>query len=105
MSDKDKLYKKIKEEFSNEEIVERYVFPDDLSKEEREEVEKEFRQIRMKSLKERTESQRILSELMRMKLLIRDYLERFEFEESFSFSSQLKQYIKIINRTHKRICY
>lgn len=36
-----------------------------------------------------------------MKLLIRDYLERFEYEEEYSFSSQLKQYVQIINRTHK----
>lgn len=101
MSKQEKIYKEIQKEFSGEEIVERYVFADELSKEEREEVEKEFRQIRLKSLKERTEGQRILSELMRMKLLIRDYLERFEYEEEYSFSSQLKQYVQIINRTHK----
>lgn len=56
MSKQEKIYKEIQKEFSGEEIVERYVFADELSKEEREEVEKEFRQIRLKSLKERTEA-------------------------------------------------
>ncbi len=101
MSKYEKIYKELSKQFSDEEIVERYVIPEDLSEEERQEIEEEFRALRLKSLKERTEEQRLLAELMRMKLLIKDYLERNGYEAEFSFSNQLEQYIKILDRTQK----
>ena len=101
MSNYEKVYKELRKQFSDEEIVERYVFPDDLSEQEKKEIEEEFRELRLKSLKERTEGQRLLAELMRMKLLIRDYLERSGFEEGYSFYNQLEQYIKILGRRKK----
>ncbi len=52
-------------------------------------------------MRERTEEQRLLSALMRMKLLMSDYFERSGFEVEFSFSKQLEQYIKILGRSHK----
>ena len=101
MSNYEKVYKELRKQFSDEEIVERYVFPDDLSEQEKKEIEEEFKELRLKSLKERTEGQRLLAELMRMKLLIRDYLERSGFEEGYSFYNQLEQYIKILGRSKK----
>jgi transcriptional regulator with XRE-family HTH domain len=101
MSKYEKIYQDLRKEFSDEEIVSGYVFPDDLDQKEKEEIEEEFRKIRLKALRERTEEQRLLAELMRMKLLMRDYFERGNFEEEFSFSKQLEQYIKIIGRSHK----
>lgn len=97
----EKIYEELRKQFSDEEIAEGYVFPEDLSEEERNEIEEEFRLLRLKALKERTEEQRILGELMRMKLLIKDYLNRSGFEEAFSFSNQLEKYIKIIDRSKK----
>ncbi|MCB9290570.1 MAG: helix-turn-helix domain-containing protein [Lewinellaceae bacterium] len=101
MNKYEKIYKELRKQFSDEEIVERYVFPDDLSEQERKEIEDEFRKLRLKTLKERTEKQRLLSELMRMKLLVKDYLERSHFEEEFSFPNQLEQYIRILGRSKK----
>lgn len=101
MNKYEKIYKELRKQFSDEEIVERYVIPEDLSNQERREIEEEFRKLRLKSLKERTEEQRLLSELMRMKLLMKDYFERNGFEEEFSFSYQLEQYIKILGRSKK----
>ncbi len=72
-----------------------------MDQKEKEEIEEEFRKMRLKALRERTEEQRLLAELMRMKLLMRDYFERGSFEGEFSFSKQLEQYIKIIGRSHK----
>ena len=105
MNNYDKIYKELRKQFSDEEIVERYVIPEGLSEQEREEIEAEFRKLRLKSLRERTEKQRLLSELMRMKLLIKDYLERSEFEEEFSFSNQLEQYIRILGRSNKDVAH
>lgn len=103
MSKYEKIYEELSKQFSAGEIAGRYVLSDDLNEREKQEIEKEFRELRLKSLKERTEEQRLLSELMRMKLLMRDYLERNGFEEDFSFSNQLAQYIRILGRSHKNI--
>lgn len=101
MNKYERIYKELRKQFSDEEIVERYVIPEDLSDQEKKEIEEEFRKLRLKSLKERTEEQRLLSELMRMKLLMKDYFERCGFEEELSFSNQLEQYIKILGRSKK----
>lgn len=101
MSKYEKIYRHLREEFSDEEIAAGYVFPDDLDQGEKEEIESEFQKLRLRALRERTEEQRLLSELMRMKLLMRDYFERSSYEEEFSFSKQLEQYIKVLGRSQK----
>lgn len=101
MNKYEKIYQQLREEFSDEEIAAGYIFPDDLDQKEKEEIEREFKKLRLKALRERTEEQRLLSELMRMKLLMRDYFERGGFEDEFSFSKQLEQYIKILGRNQK----
>lgn len=97
----EEIYQKLREVLSDEEIVEGYVFPDDLSEAERQKVEAEFKAVRLELLKERNEKQRLLGELMRMKLLIQDYLQNKRFDESFSFANQLNTYVKIIDRPKK----
>jgi len=97
----EKIYKELSKQFSDEEIVERYVIPEDISEAEKESLELEFKKLRLKSLKTRSEEQRILGELMRMKLLMKDYLVKSYYDEDFSFSNQLEQYIKILDRSKK----
>jgi len=101
MKKSEEIYQKLKEKLTDEEIVERYVIPEEISEAERQVVEEAFRAIRMNMLKERSEQQRLLSELMRMKLLIRDYLKNSQYDEAFSFANQLQAYIKIIDRPKK----
>lgn len=103
MSKHQEKYQYLRKEFSDEEIADGYVFPDDLEQKERDEIEEEFRKMRSKALRERTEEQRLLAELVRMKLLMGDYFGRSAFEAEFSFSQQLKQYAKIIGRSHKEL--
>jgi len=101
MKKSEKIYEKLKKKLTDEEIVERYVIPGEISEAEQQVVEEEFRSIRMNMLKERSEQQRLLSELMRMKLLIKDYLKTSQYDEAFSFSNQLQAYIKTIERPKK----
>lgn len=101
MSKYEEIYQQLREEFSDEEIAAGYVFPDDLDQSEKEEIEEEFKKLRLKALRERTEEQRLLAEIMRMKLLMRDYFERSGYEEEFSFSKQLENYLKILGRSQK----
>ncbi len=58
MSKYEKIYEELNKQFSAQEIAGRYVFPGDLNEQEKQEIEKEFRELRLKSLKERTEEQR-----------------------------------------------
>jgi plasmid maintenance system antidote protein VapI len=101
MKNSEKLYHELSEQFTDQELAEGYVFPVELEEEEKEAIEAEFRALRFKALKERTEEQRLLSALMRMKLLIKDYFESGNFDKEFSFSNQLEQYIKLIGRSQK----
>lgn len=101
MKNNENIYRELSKQFTDQEIVEGYVFPVDLDEQEKEAIEAEFRVLRLKALKESTEEQRLLSALMRMKLLIKDYLERSDFENDFSFALQLEQYIKLIGRSQK----
>jgi len=101
MSKFESIYEELSKQFSDKEIVERYVFSDDLTEQEKQEIAEEFKALRLKSLKGRTEEQRLFSELMRMKLLMQDYLERNSFEKDFSFSNQLGQYIRMLGRNHR----
>lgn len=101
MKNNEDIYRELSKQFTDQEIVEGYVFPADLEGQEKEAIEAEFRALRLKALKESTEEQRLLSALMRMKLLIKDYLEQGDFEKEFSFAQQLEQYIKLIGRSQK----
>jgi FMN-dependent NADH-azoreductase len=104
MKKSEEIYQKLKEKLTDEEIVERYVIPEEISEAERQVVEEAFRAIRMNMLKERSEQQRLLSELMRMKLLIRDYLKNSQYDEAFSFANQLQAYIKTMLGFHPLGC-
>lgn len=101
MVEHEKTYQKLRKELSDEEIAEAYVFPEDLDEKEKAEAEDDFRELRWKALKERTEEQRLFGELMQMRLLMRDYFERDSFEDEFSFSNQLGQYIRVLGRSQK----
>jgi len=102
MSKSEKIYKKLSKIYSDEEIVESFVFNDDnLSEEEQIKADKEFREMRLSQLKNMTESEILFGKLMKMKLRIKNYLSENRFLVEFKFSNQLKLYSKIINRTNK----
>ncbi len=51
----EEIYKKLKEKYTDEEIVDSMLIPADLSEQERKELDKEMREIRMQKLREMTE--------------------------------------------------
>jgi len=102
MSKSEKIYKELSKTYSDEEIVESFLFDDDsLSEEEELEAARKFREIRLEQLKNMSESEILLGNMMKLKLRIIDYLNENKFNELYSFSSQLKLYSKITNRTNK----
>ncbi len=102
MSKSEKIYKELSKLYTDEEIVESFVFNDDsLSEEEEREAAREFRELRLNRLKNMSESEILLGNMMKLKLRIMRYLEKNKFAEAYSFSKTLKSYSKIINRTNK----
>jgi len=100
MNKKEPNYDKVKTRLSDEEIVDSFIFRSDLSEKEKTIADEEFLRLRLKKLKEMSDDQILHSELIRMKLLMKDYFQQNIFEDSFSFSSQLKKYIELLKKTH-----
>lgn len=100
MNKKESTYDKVKTRLSDEEIVDSFVFRSDLSKKEKKSADEELLRLRLKKLTEMSDEQILQSELIRMKLLMKDYFQQNIFDESFSFSSQLKKYIELLKKTH-----
>ena len=67
-------YDQLKKTLTDEEIVESYVLRSEMTEEEKTEAEDEFRKLRMEQLKSMSNQQVLQSELMRMKLLMKDYI-------------------------------
>ena len=103
MKKSDKIYKQLREQYTDEEIVESFVFNETLSPEEQKKVDVEFRRLRMEQLKNRSEGDILAANLIKLSILIKRYFQRKKFEEAFSFANQLKSYIKITNRSNKTI--
>lgn len=103
MKKSEKIYKELSKEYTDEEIVEGFVFNEDLDPEEQRRVDEEFRRIRLERLKNMSETDILAANLIKIKLRIKDYFKRSKFEEKFSFSNQLKEYINITKRSNKEI--
>ena len=69
---KEPSYEDLRKELSDEEIAESFVFRSTLNAEEKKQADEEFRKLRFERLKEMSDEQILQSELMRMKLLMKD---------------------------------
>lgn len=96
-----KVFEKLEERLSEEEIAESYVIPAELAKEEEEKVLSEFRRMRLLQLGKRTEEDLVYSDLMSLRIMIQEYLKRGEYGADKSFGSYLREYIRIVRRTKK----
>lgn len=99
----EKIYKELRKTYSDEEIAESMMIPQDMTDEEKEKSHAEIREFRFKLLKDRTEEQRIHSELLRFKFLMEDYIKNSPYLEDNSFGKYLAEYVRILNRTKKSL--
>lgn len=100
---KEPTYEELRKKMTDEEIAESFVFRSTMTDEERKQADEEFRKLRFESLKAMSDEQILQSELMRMRLLMKDYFKQSEFIESYSFASQLKNYIGLLKKTRTAI--
>lgn len=77
----EEIYQKLKEQYSDQEIADSMLIPADLTAEEKQSLAEEMKAIRMQKLREMTEEDRILSDVMRLRFQIESYIA----ENGFSF--------------------
>lgn len=99
----EKLYKELRKEYSEEEIADSMLIPQDLTEEERAKADEELKAFRFKLLENQTEKERILSDIMRFRFQLENYVKNQEFSESRSFGKSLEEYVRILNQTKKKL--
>lgn len=101
MNNYEEVYNKLRETYSDAEIAEGYMIPETLTDEEAQVEAEAFRKMRFEMLSKRTDEQRMLSEVTRLRIKINEYLKEGVFLESKSFGNILDEYIRILNRSRK----
>ena len=99
----EKIYQELRKKYTDEEIAESMLIPQDLTKEEKKKADEEMRAFRFKMLRERTEDQRIFSDLMRLRFQMEEYIKREPFSENKTIGNYISEYVRILNRTKKKL--
>ncbi|RFS24753.1 XRE family transcriptional regulator [Chitinophaga silvatica] len=76
-----------------DEIADGYILSENLSKNERAKVIKEFREEGKKALSNLSNEKRVLSSILQLRFEIEDYLKKNEYNKETSFCYFLKEYI------------
>lgn len=99
----EKVYNQLKNEYTDEEIANSMLIPQDLTALEAEKANETLKAFRFKLLEEQTEEQRIYSDLLRFKFLLEDYVKNTAYTEDKSFGKQIEEYLRILKRTKKKL--
>ena len=99
----EKYYQKLSKKYTDEEITEFAMIPQDLTPEEQEQSNAKFREFRLKWLEKRTEEERIMGDLVQLRFKLEDYLKEKNYDEDKSFGKYLEEYARILKRTKKRL--
>lgn len=103
MKSREEVYDELKKKNTDEELADSFIFSVELPKEEQRKVNKEFLKLRLDRLKSMSEEEKISSDLFVFKLRIGEYFKQDEFNREFSFSNQLKKYVKLSRRSSSEI--
>jgi len=99
----EKIYKELRKKYSDEEIADSMMIPQDMTEDELKKSNREIKAFRFKLLSDRTEEQRVHSELLRFKFLMKDYLKKSIYSDEYSFGKHVSEYVRILNRTKKSL--
>ena len=75
----DKIYNQLKNQYTDEEIVDATLIPADLTKKEAARLAMEMKAIRMQKLSETTAQEQILADVMRLKFQMETYVKKKNF--------------------------
>lgn len=99
MSNYAELYKKLREQYTEEEIVESMHIPGEVSQEEKE----AFAKWRMERWNNRSSEEILLGKLLSLKYQIKAYIESSQIDKEKSLGWFLKKYIEISGKSSKEI--
>ena len=99
----EKIYNELSKKYTDEEIGEAMLIPEDLTEEEKEKATEELLAFRFKLIQEQTEEERIYSDLLRFKYQMEDYIKNESFIGEKSFGKHLEEYARILKRTKKKV--
>ncbi len=99
----EKIYQNLKKKYSKKEIAESILVPADLTEKERKNLAKEMKEIRLQKLGETSEEDQILSDVMRLRFQIEDYIRKQGFSFQKTFGKYLEEYIRIVKKSRKEI--
>ncbi len=99
----EKVYNRLKKKYSKNELAESVMFPKALSKEDAKIAREEFAKFRFDKRKNRTEKEQLYSSLLTLKYTIKTYLNSNDFVEENTFGKYLKDYLKIVKRSQKKL--
>lgn len=99
----EKIYQKLKKKYSNEEIAESMIVPADLTNKEKKELAEEMKEIRLQTLRQTSEEDQILADVMRLRFQMEDYVKKQEFSFQKTFGKYLEEYIRIVKKSRRVI--
>lgn len=97
------LYDKLAKKYSKEELVEAFVFPSDMTEEQRKQADEMLFEERKRRLANRTPQEKLLAGLLRIRYQIKSYVQQSEFDEEKSSVFFLHEYLKVIDKKQKEL--
>jgi hypothetical protein len=87
------------EKYTPEEQAEAYVFPANLTEEERRIMNAEMKELRMQQLAEMSKEDKIRGQLLGLKFRMQDYVKKSAYNQSFTFGVYLQEYLHWSEKT------
>ena len=89
---------KILDQIDPEEAIQSFVFPMELSEEQKMQASKDFAKARRNSLKQMPDEVKLSLNILQLKFQIEDYLRNQEFNPNMRFGPVLKRYLQILKK-------
>ncbi len=96
-------YKKLRQQYTDEEIAESFFIPADLTENERKAADEEMWAFRKKRLQSRTKEQKIYADLLQICYQMKEYVESTLFDEEQSVAVYLREYLRVTGKNQKQL--
>lgn len=90
---------KKQKKYTNKELAQAHIFPHGLTEKQKEEADKQIWEIRKRSLENLDSEKVLLSQMMRLKFKMSQYIASNNYDELYTFSYFLKEYVSSLNMT------
>jgi len=96
-------YKKLKKQYTDQEIADSFFIPADLTEEERKAADEEMWAFRKKQLQSRTPQQKIYAGLLQICYQTKAYIESSLLDDEQSVATYLREYLRVTGKNQKQL--